>query len=84
MQQVGEGWFTKLDEVPAQAVSMSVWQIMQCKTIISAVPHLVKSEAVRNTLLNGLTDMVPATMLKQHSDLNLFLDRNSASGFMSF
>lgn len=84
MQQVGEGWFPKLEEVPEQAVSMSVWQIMQCKTIISAVPHLVKAEAVRNTLINGLTNMVPATMLKHHPDLNLFLDRNSASGFMSF
>jgi len=84
MQQVGEGWFTKLEEVPEQAVSMTVWQIMQCKTIISAVPHSVKSEAVRNTLINGLTNSVPATMLKHHTDLNLFLDRNSASGFMSF
>lgn len=84
MQQVGEGWFSKLEEVPEHAVSMSVWQIMQCNTIISAVPHLVKSEAVRNTLTNGMTNMVPATMLKHHPDLNLFLDRNSASGFMSF
>lgn len=84
MQQVGEGWFGTLEEVPEKAVSMSVWQIMQCKTIISAVPHSVKAEAVRNTLVNGLTNMVPATILKQHPDLNLFLDRHSASGFLSF
>jgi len=84
IQQVGEGWFTTLGDVPEKAVSMSVWQIMQCKTIISAVPHPVKAEAVRNTLVNGLTNMVPATILKQHPDLNLFLDRHSASGFLSF
>ena len=84
IQQVGEGWFTTLEDVPEKAVSMSVWQIMQCKTIISAVPHPVKAEAVRNTLVNGLTNMVPATILKQHPDLNLFLDRHSASGFLSF
>lgn len=84
MQQVGEGWFTKLEEVPGKAVSMSVWQIMQCRTIISAVPHAVKAEAVRNTMINSLTSLVPATMLKQHPDLNLFLDRHSASGFISF
>jgi len=79
LQQVGEGWFGSLEEVPAQAVSMTPWQIMQCKTIVSAVPHKVKAVAVRNTLLNKLTNIVPATMLKQHNDWHLFLDNNSAS-----
>jgi glucosamine-6-phosphate deaminase len=78
-QQVDEGWFARLDEVPEKAVSMSVNQIMQCRTIISAVPHNVKAEAVYNTFTNQLTNMVPATMLKYHPDFNLFLDVNSAS-----
>ena len=79
MQQVDEGWFASIDEVPSQAVSMTPWQIMQCKTIISCVPHKVKALAVRNTLINKLTTLVPATMLKQHPDFHLFLDNNSAS-----
>lgn len=79
MQQVNEGWFGSLQEVPPQAVSMTPWQIMQCHTIISAVPHKVKSPAVKNTLINSLTEIVPATLLKQHSDFNLFIDKNSAS-----
>lgn len=79
LQQVNEGWFSSMEEVPREAVSMTVWQIMQCRTIISSVPHLVKAEAVFNTLTNNLSDRVPATMLKQHSDLNMFLDRNSVS-----
>jgi len=83
-QQVREGWFKSMDDVPSRAVSMTVWQIMQCSIIISAVPFKVKAEAVARTLSNPLTNLVPATMLKQHSDFNLFLDRDSASGLISF
>ena len=79
LQQVNEGWFKSLEDVPAQAVSMTPWQIMQCRTIISCVPHKVKAVAVRNTLINSLTEIVPSTMLKQHSDFHLYLDNNSAS-----
>ena len=83
MQQVGEGWFKNIEEVPAKAVTMSVNQIMQCRTIISAVPHSVKADAVYLTFTRSLTNLVPATMLKQHPDLNLFLDINSASKIIS-
>jgi glucosamine-6-phosphate deaminase len=79
LQQVNEGWFKSLEDVPGQAVSMTPWQIMQCKTIISCVPHKVKATAVRNTLINNLTNIVPATLLKQHHNFHLFLDNNSAS-----
>lgn len=79
MQQVNEGWFKSIEDVPAQAVSMTPWQIMQCRTIVSCVPHKVKAVAVKNTLINSLTEIVPATMLKQHPDFHLFLDNNSAS-----
>ena len=78
-QQVNEGWFKTIDDVPARAVSMTPWQIMQCKTIISCVPHMVKATAVRNTLLNKVTEIVPATLLKQHRDYHLFIDKNSSS-----
>jgi glucosamine-6-phosphate deaminase len=84
MQQVNEGWFPSLDHVPATAISMSVRQIMQCRIIVSSVPHSVKAEAVAMTLSNGLTNIVPATMLKQHPDWHLFLDANSASKVVRF
>jgi len=84
LQQVNEGWFNTLAEVPDKAVSMSVWQIMQCRTIISVVPHLVKAGAVKNTLMSKLTNTVPATMLKLHPDWHLFLDKNSASEIITF
>jgi glucosamine-6-phosphate deaminase len=79
LQQVNEGWFPTLNDVPPTAISMSVHQIMQCKMIVSAVPHAVKAEAVAMTLHNELTNLVPATMLKKHADWHLFLDVHSAS-----
>jgi glucosamine-6-phosphate deaminase len=79
MQQLDEGWFETLKDVPDEAVSMSVWQIMQCRSIISVVPHLVKADAVYKTLTGKLSNEIPATILKKHPDWNLFLDQNSAS-----
>lgn len=81
-QQVDEGWFETLSDVPDKAISMSVWQIMQCRTIISIVPHIVKADAVYKTFKNKLTPQVPATMLKTHHDWHLFLDNGSASELM--
>ncbi|HHW48671.1 MAG TPA: glucosamine-6-phosphate deaminase [Clostridiaceae bacterium] len=78
-QQVREGWFPTVDDVPKQAISMSVYQIMQIKTIISCVPYKVKANAVKLTLENEVTNMIPATMLKTHNDVTLFLDEESAS-----
>ena len=78
-QQVNEGWFKTLKDVPDKAVSMTVWRIMQCRTIISCVPDLVKADAVFKTFTNKTTNMVPATMLKQHKHWHLYLDKNSAS-----
>ena len=78
-QQVGEGWFATVNDVPSQAVSMTVRQIMRCETIISCVPYAVKAEAVYKTLTSPLTPSVPATMLKQHARFSLYLDRDSAA-----
>ena len=76
-QQVAEGWFATVDDVPRQAVSMSPWQIMQCREIISAVPHAEKAWAVSQTLGNELTNRVPATLLKTHERFQLFVDAAS-------
>ncbi len=80
LQQLNEGWFSTLDEVPHRAVSMTPYQIMQCKTIISSVPGKRKAEAIRDTLnAEKVTAMIPATLLKTHKDWHLFLDKDSAS-----
>ena len=77
-QQLGEGWFPTFDDVPKQAVSMTVRRILRCRHIVSAVPYAVKAEAVKNTINRELTAAVPATALKTHPDVTLFLDRDSA------
>ena len=79
-QQMGEGWFATIDDVPKQAVSMTAYQIMQCGTIVSCVPHKVKAEAIRKTLsAREVTNEIPATLLKTHPDFILYIDENSAS-----
>lgn len=78
MQQVGEGWFKTIDDVPKQAISMTPYRIMQSETIISAVPHKVKENAIKLMIENDVTNMVPATLLKTHPDTLLLVDENSA------
>lgn len=79
-QQVNEGWFGSLDEVPAQAISMTVPQILKSRTIVTIVPGIRKGDAIQMTLsAETVTNLVPATILKTHPDWNLFLDGDSAS-----
>lgn len=77
-QQVGEGWFENIEDVPKQAVSMSVKQILKCEHIISCVPYAVKADAIYKTLSGELSNMVPATILKTHPNFTLYIDKDSA------
>jgi len=79
LQQVGEGWFNGLDDVPTHAISMSIRQIMKAQTIICTVPDERKAEAVRNCLHGEITPMHPASILQEHQDCTVYLDSGSAS-----
>lgn len=76
-QQVGEGWFATVDEVPVSALSMTVQQILKCRSVISFVPHAVKAQAIHDTLRRPVTNLVPATKLKEHLDWTLYVDQDS-------
>ncbi|MEX2514468.1 MAG: glucosamine-6-phosphate deaminase [Cyclobacteriaceae bacterium] len=78
-QQYAEGWFEHLDEVPRQAISMSIHQIMQSKKIICSVPDKRKAKAVRDCLENAVSPLYPASILQQHQDCDLYLDEKAAS-----
>lgn len=79
-QQVREGWFATVEDVPRQAISMTPYQIMQCRCIVSPVPLSVKRGAVAAVLKSKKTDpMVPGTLLKTHENFHLFIDRDSAA-----
>ncbi len=78
-QQVGEGWFGGLDEVPTQALSMSVRQILKSRHIFCMVPDQRKAAAVHAALEGPVTPDVPASILQTHASMRLFLDPASAS-----
>lgn len=78
-QQMGEGWFVSLDDVPKQAISMSVRQIMKSKYIICSVPDERKAQAVRDSLEREVSNLFPASILQQHAHCEFYLDKPSAS-----
>jgi glucosamine-6-phosphate deaminase len=78
-QQLGEGWFATLDDVPTRAISMSIRQIMASRCIVCTVPDERKAVAVKDTLTGEVTNMVPASILREHGDCHLFLDGPAAS-----
>lgn len=78
-QQLREGWFASKEEVFKQAISMTCYKIMDCKTIISAVPYAQKAQAIFDTLTKEETNMVPATLMKKHADCTVYIDPDSAS-----
>ncbi len=78
-QQLGEGWFPTFDDVPKRAISMSIKQIMKSKAIICTVPDLRKADAVKKTIKEPVSPLVPATVMRNHSDAWLYLDYDSAS-----
>lgn len=78
-QQLGEGWFKSLHEVPLKAISMSVQQIMKSRHIICSVPGQRKAKAVHDAFVNEITNRCPASILRKHSDCHIHLDAQSAS-----
>jgi glucosamine-6-phosphate deaminase len=78
-QQVGEGWFATLADVPTQAISMSVHRILSSRTIFCSVPDRRKAAAVRAACEGPVTPEVPASVLQRHSDYRLHVDREAAS-----
>ena len=77
-QQVGEGWFADIAEVPRQAASMSVRQILKAKEIVCVVPDRRKAEAVKGCFEGEISVMAPASILRKHEATTVYLDRESA------
>ncbi len=78
-QQMAEGWFKQFQDVPQTAISMSIRQILLAKNIICTVPEKRKAVAVQKTMLSEISAEVPASILRRHAAVYLFLDRDSAS-----
>lgn len=78
-QQMGEGWFASLDEVPTRAISMSCREILRSARIICTVPDERKSRAVACAVEGPVSPECPASILQTHDACTLFLDRPAAS-----
>jgi len=78
-QQLGEGWFSSIDEVPQQAISMTIRQILKSHAIICSVPDSRKAQAVQKVIEGPVTADVPASILQKHERTTLYLDKDSAS-----
>ena len=77
-QQVNEGWFSSLSEVPEKAISMSIRQILKSDEIICVVPDARKAQAVKLCFEGAISPMRPASILRDHPNTTVFLDRDSA------
>jgi glucosamine-6-phosphate deaminase len=78
-QQVGEAWFKDISQVPTQAISMSVRQILKSKEIIAVVPDARKAKAIKACFEGDISPMAPASILREHRDATIYLDRHSAA-----
>lgn len=78
-QQVGEAWFADISQVPKQAISMSVRQILKAKEILAVVPDTRKAHAVKACFEGEISAMAPASILRTHPSVTVYLDKNSAS-----
>lgn len=78
-QQFGEGWFPTLADVPTQAVSMSIRQILKSQRIILSVSDARKAEAVKAALEGPVSNLAPASILQTHDAVSVHLDPAAAS-----
>jgi len=78
-QQVGEGWFANLSEVPKRAMSMSVRQILKAREILCVVPDARKAQAVKSCFEGEVSPLAPASILRTHPNTTVFLDKLSSA-----
>jgi glucosamine-6-phosphate deaminase len=78
-QQVGEGWFARVEDVPDTAISMSIQQMLKAREMLIIVPDARKAVAVKATLEGKVDPTVPASILRTHPNVTLYLDEPAAS-----
>jgi glucosamine-6-phosphate deaminase len=78
-QQVNDGAFSKLDEVPLHALSLTIPAIMSRPKLFAIVPGPAKRQAIKATVEGPVETTCPASILRQHPDAHLFIDRDSAA-----
>lgn len=82
-QQLGEGWFPTFEAVPTRAISMSIRQILRSLQIICVVPDERKAAAVQACIEGEISPQYPASALRTHEHVTVYLDQDSASRLRS-
>ncbi len=83
-QQVAEGWFNSLEEVPECAISLTIPAILRVPKLIVSVPGFRKAAIIRRTFEEAISTRCPATILRTHPDVTVYLDQESASELDGF
>jgi len=78
-QQLGEGWFPTLADVPQTAISMTIKQIMRSKQILCVAPDARKAKAVKACFEGEVSPDAPASILQRHPNATIYLDNESAA-----
>jgi glucosamine-6-phosphate deaminase len=79
-QQVGEGHFRGMDEVPTHAITVTIPGLLSARRVLAMVPEARKADAVAQSLHGPITEDCPGSILRQTPHAHLFLDRESAAG----
>ena len=77
-QQVNDGCFAALADVPTHALTLTVPALLNCTYIFCIVPGERKADAVFNTLNSSISERYPSTALRKHNNTQLFLDKDSS------
>jgi glucosamine-6-phosphate deaminase len=78
-QQVAEGWFSNTEEVPECAISVTIPALLRVPKLIVSVPGIRKAAIMRRTLEESISTKCPASILRTHPDVTIYLDQESAS-----
>jgi glucosamine-6-phosphate deaminase len=78
-QQVGEGHFKSIAEVPTHAITLTIPALLSAKRVLAIVPEARKADAVRCSLRGPISEECPGSILRQTPHAHLFLDRESAA-----
>ena len=83
LQQVHDKCFDRIEDVPQQALTLTIPCLMRSTYVFCIVPSITKAEAVRKTLCEKVDESCPATILRTHPCSKLYLDQDSASLFLT-
>ncbi len=79
IQQVNDGCFSSLDEVPTHALTLTIPTLVRPPHLFCIVPGPLKAQAIKYTLESDISPEYPSTILREHPDARLFVDKDSAA-----